>query len=92
MEGNNRRILLTLCAARGGLPVVLGCGALVSVTMAVFDFAGGTLRGPAEDPTVDEFDRKEALRKNRRRPMSETIAQIGEGRGEICQQSLATSN
>jgi len=49
--------------------------------MAAFDYSGGSLFGYARDPTIDEFDRKEALRKNRRRPISETIEELGEGRG-----------
>ncbi|KAJ8132661.1 hypothetical protein O1611_g964 [Lasiodiplodia mahajangana] len=43
---------------------------------------GGTLRGTrTEVAGMDEYERKEYLRKNRRRPIEETIADIGEGRG-----------
>lgn len=31
---------------------------------------------------MDELERREALRKNRRRPIEETLAVIGEGRSE----------
>jgi hypothetical protein len=59
----------------------LGYGALLSVLMGVFDYTGGKLTGYEKDPTVDEVDRKEFLRKNRRRPIWETIMELGEGRG-----------
>ena len=63
------------------LPACLGYGALLSVLMGVFDYTGGKLTGYEKDPTVDEIDRKEFLRKNRRRSIWETIAELGEGRG-----------
>jgi len=40
------------------------------------------LSGYTRDPTVDEVSRKEYLRKNRRRPIEQTVAELGEGRGE----------
>lgn len=49
------------------------------------------MTGYQRDPAVDEFDRKEYLRKNRRRPIEETIAEVGEGRGTlhpICQNCI----
>jgi len=49
--------------------------------MAAFDYGGGALTGYKRDPNVDEFERKQALRKNKRRPLEETISEIGEGRG-----------
>jgi hypothetical protein len=49
--------------------------------MGAYDYTGGRLTGYQRDPRVDEFDRKEYMRKNRRRPIEETIAEIGEGRG-----------
>lgn len=63
-------------------PKVLGMGAGLAIVMAAFEFTGGKLRGPKKDPEVDDFERKQQLRKNRRIPMEETIAQIGEGRGK----------
>ena len=63
------------------LPACLGYGALLSVLMGVFDYTGGKLTGYEKDRTVDEIDRKEFLRKNRRRPIWETIMELGEGRG-----------
>jgi len=49
--------------------------------MGAYDYTGGRLTGYQRDPNVDEFDRKEYMRRNRRRPIEETIAEIGEGRG-----------
>jgi hypothetical protein len=60
---------------------VLGFGALTAVVMGAYDYTGGRLTGYQRDAKIDEFDRKEYLRKNRRRPIEETIAEVGEGRG-----------
>jgi hypothetical protein len=65
----------------GTTPAVLGFGALTAVVMGVYDYTGGSLRGFKKDPEVDEFERKETLRKNRRRPIEQTISELGEGRG-----------
>ncbi|KAI0381367.1 hypothetical protein F5Y04DRAFT_280899 [Hypomontagnella monticulosa] len=67
----------------GRMPQILGFGAAFSIIMSAFEYTGGTLRGRprGEVPEMDEYDRKEYLRKNRRRPITETIAEIGEGRG-----------
>ncbi|KAK4198830.1 Tim17/Tim22/Tim23/Pmp24 family-domain-containing protein [Triangularia verruculosa] len=64
----------------GRIPAVLGYGALMAVTGAVFEYTGGRFQGFGRDPDVDEYERKEMLRKRYRRPMEETIAEIGEGR------------
>ncbi|KAI9822562.1 MAG: hypothetical protein M1827_000281 [Pycnora praestabilis] len=63
------------------LPAVLGYGAGLAVLLATFDYTGGVLTGYTKDPEVDEFARKEYLRKNRRRPIEQTVAELGEGRG-----------
>lgn len=63
------------------MPVVLGLGAFVSATMGVFELTGARLGGWSDRPEEDEFERKIAMRANRRRPIEETIAEIGEGRG-----------
>ena len=47
----------------------------------VFDFTGGSLQGFRRDPNVDEYERKEQLRQQKRRPIWETIEELGEGRG-----------
>ena len=48
----------------------------------MFDYTGGKFSGYDKDPNVDEYERKENLRKNRRRPIQETLEQLGEGRGK----------
>ncbi|KAK4250051.1 hypothetical protein C7999DRAFT_38974 [Corynascus novoguineensis] len=65
----------------GRMPRILGYGAFVGVALAAFDYTGGALKGYLNRPDVDEYERKEMLRKNRRRPIEETIAEVGEGRG-----------
>ncbi|VBB81919.1 Putative NADH-ubiquinone oxidoreductase 21.3 kDa subunit [Podospora comata] len=64
----------------GRIPAILGYGAIMSVTSAVFEYTGGRIQGAGRNPDVDEFERKEMLRKRYRRPVEETIAEIGEGR------------
>jgi hypothetical protein len=64
------------------MPAVIGYGAFTAAVLFAFDFTGGKLSGQSRDPDVDEFERKERLRKNRRRPIEETIAELGEGRGK----------
>lgn len=49
--------------------------------VGAFAFSGG-LTGWGRDPNVDEFERKEAMRLNRRRPVEETLEEVGEGRGK----------
>ncbi|GAB1317508.1 NADH-ubiquinone oxidoreductase 21.3 kDa subunit [Madurella fahalii] len=63
------------------MPRVLGYGALMSVALTVFNYTGSSLKGYWAAANVDEYERKEMLRKNRRRPIEETLAEIGEGRG-----------
>ncbi|KAI0965560.1 hypothetical protein F4678DRAFT_476556 [Xylaria arbuscula] len=66
----------------GRMPRILGFGAAFAVVMTTFDYTGGSLRGKrTEVPEMDEYERKEYLRKNRRRPIEETIIDVGEGRG-----------
>lgn len=63
------------------MPAVLGYGAGAAVILGAFDYTGGVLSGYTKDPEVDEFDRKQYLRQNRRRPIEQTIEELGEGRG-----------
>jgi len=55
--------------------------------MSAFSYTGGSFFGYRKDPTIDEYDRKQGLRHNRRRPIDETISELGEGRGtkRFCQ-------
>ncbi|CAI4219584.1 unnamed protein product [Parascedosporium putredinis] len=66
------------------LPIVVGCGAGLAALLGVFEYTGGRFDGYYNRrPEEDEFDRKQRLRENRRRPIEETIRDVGEGRG-IC--------
>lgn len=67
------------------MPRVLGYGALIAVVMGAFQYSGAGSLGKAKatDPAIDEYDRKTQLRMNRRRPIEETLAEIGEGRGKL---------
>lgn len=71
------------------IPAVLGLGAGLAVLQGVFTYTGGAFSGYDKGPSVDEFDRKEQLRKNRRRPVQETLNELGEGRGT---KGLTSSN
>ena len=64
------------------LPGVIGCGVGFSIIFSAFEYTGGKFTGYDEDPNVDQFDRKMALRANKRRPIQETIDELGEGRGK----------
>lgn len=72
-------------------PAVLGYGSAMAVLLSTFTFTGGQLQGYKRDPEVDELARKEHMRKNRRRPIDETLHELGEGRGRrgIMGQNLA---
>jgi hypothetical protein len=61
---------------------MLGAGAAFSTVLTAFRFTNG-LRGIASVETdEEEVERRENIKKMRRRPLSETIEQLGEGRGE----------
>ena len=64
-------------------PAVLGFGTGLAIVQGVFDYGGGKFSGYDKDPKVDEYERKEALRQQTRRPIQETLDQLGEGRGEL---------
>ena len=66
------------------MPHVFGYGAMLAVLLGTFDYTGGVLSGFNQDEEVDEYERKQALRKNKRRPVQETISELGEGRGQSC--------
>ncbi|KKA26159.1 hypothetical protein TD95_003601 [Thielaviopsis punctulata] len=63
------------------LPIVLGYAALYGSFAGLFVFTGGRFSGFQNFKEEDEFERKERMRASRRRPIEETIAEIGEGRG-----------
>lgn len=80
LDGLVKAIALILVTV-GSAPAVLGYGALSAIVLGAYDYTGAALTGYKKDPEIDEFERKEFLRKNRRRPIDETISEIGEGRG-----------
>lgn len=65
----------------GTTPSVLGFGALTAVVMGTYHYTGAALTGYKKDKEIDEFERKQFLRKNRRVPIEQTVAELGEGRG-----------
>ncbi|KAH8701873.1 NADH-ubiquinone oxidoreductase 213 kDa subunit [Talaromyces proteolyticus] len=62
-------------------PAVFGYGSALAVTLAAFEYTGGTLWGHDKDRNVDKYEKLEKLRTTYRRPAEETISEIGEGRG-----------
>ncbi|OJJ49210.1 hypothetical protein ASPZODRAFT_129624 [Penicilliopsis zonata CBS 506.65] len=62
-------------------PAVLGYGAALATAMGAFEYTGGSLWGYKKDLEVDEFDRREQLRKAYRTPAEQTFEELGEGRG-----------
>lgn len=65
------------------LPAVLGYGAMLATTLGVFNYTGGKLTAPYEEEAIDRVGEKERMRKARRRPVEETVHELGEGRGEF---------
>ena len=63
------------------MPRIVGMGAFTASILFLFDYTGGHLTGFRKDREVDGYAVKEAIRKNRRRPGEETIAELGDGRG-----------
>ncbi|KAF9731681.1 hypothetical protein PMIN06_007718 [Paraphaeosphaeria minitans] len=66
---------------RGSIPMVLGAGAGFGVVCAAFRFTNGLNGYAIKEDDEDEVARKEEMRKMRRRPLQETLEQLGEGRG-----------
>lgn len=62
---------------------MLGYGALCSVVLGTFDYTGGVMTGYKRPEGQDEFQSYQDMRMNRRRPIQETIAEVGEGRGKL---------
>jgi hypothetical protein len=59
-----------------------GASVALATGMAAARYTNG-LTGTAQEFDEDEVERREALKKLRRRPLHETIEQLGEGRGEF---------
>lgn len=51
--------------------------------MFAFEYTGGSLFGYQKDPEVDEFERRQKLRKAFQTPAEQTFAELGEGRGKL---------
>lgn len=62
-------------------PAFFGYGTALALLTFAFDYSGSKFGTTNRDFNVDEVERKEFLRKNRRRPLSETLSELGEGRG-----------
>ena len=60
---------------------MLGGGASFATVMAAFAYTSG-LTGYKSGSPEDEVERKEAYKKTYRRPLQETIDELGEGRGK----------
>ena len=68
------------CAART-FPALLGYGAALATAMGAFEYTGGSLWGYKKNADIDEFERREQLRKSYRTSGEQTLAELGEGRG-----------
>ncbi|KAL8704062.1 MAG: hypothetical protein Q9201_002761 [Fulgogasparrea decipioides] len=68
-------------AAVRSFPAILGFGATLSILQFAFEYTGGKFSGYEQDAGVDQYERKEQLRRNRRRPIEQTLQEMGEGRG-----------
>lgn len=70
---------------------MLGAGAAFSTVLTAYRYTNG-LRGTASIETdEEEVQRRENAKKLRRRPLSETIEQMGEGRGGLRQINTLSS-
>lgn len=49
--------------------------------MGAFEYTGGSLWGYKKNADIDEFERREQLRKSYRTSGEQTLAELGEGRG-----------
>ncbi|KAF1956592.1 hypothetical protein CC80DRAFT_472142 [Byssothecium circinans] len=70
----------TIGVTRRSIPFMLGAGAGFGTVLAAYRYTSG-LSGHSKDEDEDEVERKEANKKMRRRPLQETLEQLGEGRG-----------
>jgi hypothetical protein len=61
---------------------MLGAGAAFSTVLTAYRYSNGMRGHGADNENDDEVERREALKKIRRRPLSETLEQLGEGRGK----------
>jgi len=64
--------------------MVLGCGTFFAIFAGTLQYTGGRLEGIKKQAEEDMFEWKMEMRRNKRRPLEETIAELGEGRGTFC--------
>uniref|UniRef100_A0A093UUE4 NADH-ubiquinone oxidoreductase 21.3 kDa subunit n=1 Tax=Talaromyces marneffei PM1 TaxID=1077442 RepID=A0A093UUE4_TALMA len=62
-------------------PAVFGYGTALAVTLAGFEYTGGSLSGKEKDHNLDKYAELERIRTNYRTPAEQTMAELGEGRG-----------
>ena len=62
-------------------PAVLGLGTTLAIMEGGLGYLGGDVTGIFKRSEVDLYERKEQLRRDRRRPLEETLEEMGEGRG-----------
>ena len=73
----------SITRAGRNFPATVGYGAGAAIFLGFFEFTGATLQGLGLGPArEDDYGSKEWMRKNRRRPIQETLDELGEGRGE----------
>lgn len=65
------------------IPSVLGNGLAVGVILAATHVAGANFIAAPPEGTEDSMLTKEEIRRRFRRPIQETINEIGEGRGML---------
>ncbi|GKZ21089.1 hypothetical protein AbraIFM66951_002478 [Aspergillus brasiliensis] len=62
-------------------PALLGYGVALATATGAFEYTGGSLFGHKKNTDIDEFERREQIRKTYRIPAEQTLAELGEGRG-----------
>ena len=72
------------------MPLTLGAGAGFGVAVAAFRYTKGLKGYNIKEDSDDEIARKEEMRKMRRRPLQETLEQLGEGRGTFGSSTIRT--
>ena len=64
------------------MAAVIGSGAAASVLMAVAFYTSQSYISSQQEAEEQKFVRKDEIRKRFRRPLNETVNEIGEGRGK----------
>ncbi|KAF2657808.1 hypothetical protein K491DRAFT_311657 [Lophiostoma macrostomum CBS 122681] len=69
-----------LGVTRRSIPFMFGGGVITATVLSTFVYTKGW-KGYKEETFEDEVEKKEAYKKTYRRPLQETIDELGEGRG-----------